>query len=606
MRRLSVIETGGAIPEDRFDEKFIEENEITPPMEVSSGPLSGKTVYVARGLTALTVLASLLGLLSIPMSVYDDSLMIVGARLVAAGKLPYLDFYTHYGPLGYTLIESLSRATQSPILAMRILQAALLLLVAVLLHVAVRFSSASPNPSEAAAPLAVLALSGSAAFPSFLGFGLAVASLLMFVVARSIRWSRAAATWSIGAGVVLALAALNRPAFALYAAGAFLLTEIVLFRSRREERSWAPPALFLAGTIGGGALSWFLLYPFLSPRVAFQAALVTPLRLHGSGSRYLEPGFLRSPLAAICLGATIAATLLVWTFFTSSRRIRLLGVTCSIGIGLFPVLYRLVWPERELAFFGFVVFAICLLPLWNARRFLTESRDLGGAVIVGLAAGAFAHYLWTRFDGTHMLPSFGLAASSAALLWTRMRVPGRVVVVALFLLTYQIAVRNSSEPIHPLARLSGDAFPVSENGKLRWSYENVPSDSAMAVALADSKADPRSRFVALASSHAVSQGNPVMLFALSSRLPYTKWFQYDPGLQTSSPIQNQMKREIVESGSRTAVVWRADRFLFDRKRVPLSQSELDAFFGRLYPRVIGRFGDFEVRERVGPDREASK
>jgi hypothetical protein len=67
-----------------------------------------------------------------------------------------------------------------------------------------------------------------------------------------------------------------------------------------------------------------------------------------------------------------------------------------------------------------------------------------------------------------------------------------------------------------------------------------------------------------------------------------------------------MKREILDSGSRTAVVWRADRFLFDRRRAPLARSELDAFFDRLYPRVIGRFGDFEVREREGPDREAPR
>jgi hypothetical protein len=596
---------GGAIPEDQFDEKIIEANEITPPVEVPSGPLLGKTVYFARGLTALTVLASLLGLLSVPMGVYDDSLMIVGARLVAAGKLPYLDFYTHYGPLGYTFIDGLSRATLSPILAMRVLQAALLLLVALLLHAAARFSSEASNRREAAVPLAVLALSGSAAFPSFLGLGFAVASLLMFVVARSMRWSRAAATWSIGAGFLLALAALNRPAFALYTVGALLLAETVLRRSSRERSSWAPPALFLAGAVGGGALSWSLLYPFLSPRVAIHATLVAPLRLHGSGSRYLEPGFLRSPLAAICLGAAIAATFLVWAFFASSRRVRLLGLTCSIGVGLFPVLYRLAWPERQLAFFGFVVFSVCLLPLWSARRILPES-DLAGAAIVGLAAGAFAHYLWTRFDGAHMLPSFGLAACGAALLWARMRVPGRIAVLALFLLTYQVAARSWSEPILPLARLSGDAFPVLEDGRLRWSCEDVPSDSANAVALADSKADPRSRFVAVASSHAVSQGSAVMLFALSSRLPYTKWFQYDPSLQTSSAIQKQMKGEILDSGSRTAVVWRADRFLFDGRRTALSRSEFDAFFDRLYPRVIGRFGDFEVRERGDPGREAPR
>jgi hypothetical protein len=571
--------------------------------------LSGKTVYLARGLSALIVFASTLGLLSIPMGVYDDSLLIVGARLMAAGKLPYLDFYTHYGPLGYTLIEGLSRLTHNPLLAMRILQAALLALVAVLGHVAVRLSSPAPNRSEIAVPLAVLALSGSAAFISFLGFGFTTASLLMYVSARGSRSSRARRLFGLGSGVALAMGALSRPAFAGYFGGALLLAESVLFRRRaRFDRSWAPFGFLLVGAIAGGGLLWCLLYRRITLPVAFEAALLAPMRLTGGGTRYLEPGFLlRSPLIAILSGAAICAANLVWALFAPSRPTRILGLSCSLVIGLFPVLYRLSFPERPLSFFGLVVFVLCFVPFLPAGRVLRESTDLAAAAIAGLAGAAFAHYVWTRFDGPHLLPSFGLAASSAALCWTRMRVPGRVAVLALFLVIYGIAARSWADPILPLARLRGDAFPVFEKGRLRWPFEDLPSDPAKAVALADANADPRSRFVAVASSHAVSQGSPVLLFALSSRLPYTKWFQYDPGLQTSPPVQRHMERELLDSGSRTAVVWRADRFLFDRKRKPTStRSELDAFFDRLYPRVIGRFGDFEVRQRATPDRAASK
>jgi hypothetical protein len=569
--------------------------------------LSGKTVYVARGLTALTVLASVLGLLSIPTGVYDDSLMIVGARLVAAGKLPYLDFYTHYGPLGYTLIEGLARVTGSPILAMRILQAALLLLVALLLHVAVRSSSASPHRSEAAMPLAVLALSGSAAFSAFLGFAFAATSLLMYVIARSSPSSSARGLFAIGSGVALAIAALTRPAFAGYVGGAVMLTEAVLVRRARLDRAWTRFGLLLIAVIAGGGLLWYILYRRIPLSVALEATLVVPMRLTGNGSRYLDPYFLRgSPVIAVLSGAAIGAVTLTWAFLAPFRPTRIVAMCSSLAIGLFPVLYRLTFPEKPLSSFGLVFFALCILSFLAARRILQESPDLAMAAMTGLASAAFAHYLWIRFDGPHLLPSFGLAACSAALLWMRMRLRARVGVLALFVLVYQVAARSWGEPLLPLARLRGDAFPVAEEGRLRWPYEDVPSDPAKAVALADSKADPRSRFVAVASSHAVSQGSPVMLFALSSRLPYTRWFQYDPGLQTSPAVQKQMKCEILDSGSRTAVVWRADRFLFDRRRAPLARSELDAFFDRLYPRVIGRFGDFEVREREGPDREAPR
>ena len=576
-------------------------------MSVSSNPLSGKTVHLARGLTALIVLASVVGLLSIPLGVYDDSLMIVGARLLGAGKLPYVDFYTHYGPLGYTLIDGLSRLTRDPLLAMRILQAALLAFVAVLVHVAVRRLSSVPNRSEIAAPLAVLALSGSAAFPSFLGLGFAVASLFAFVIARSLPFGRAMAIGTAGAGVLLAMAALSRPGFALYVGGAILLTEAVLFIRWRADRSPIAGVLLLAGTVGSSLLLWFLLYPSLPLRSALQAGVLAPFRLHGSGSRYLEPGFLGLPLAGIAVGTAIAASVLVWTFFTPTRRMKILGVACSIALGFFPVLYRLAWPGKPLAFFGFLVLTACLVSLWSARRSLREDPALAAAAFMGMAAAALTHYLWTRFDGPHLLPSFGLAACAAALCWPRMRRPGRLAVLGLFAVTYGVAARNWAEPLLPLARLSGDAFPVIERGRLRWPFEELPSDPARAVALADSNADPGSRFVAVASSHATSQGSPVMLFALSSRLPYTKWFQYDPGVQTSAPIQRSMERELLDSGSRSAVVWRANRFRFDRRREPVgARSELDAFFDRLYPRVLARFGDFEVRERETPDREASR
>jgi hypothetical protein len=570
--------------------------------------LSGKTVYVARGLTALIVFASLLGLLSIPMGVFDDSLLIVGARLLAAGKLPYLDFYTHYGPFGYTLIEGLSRLTQSAILSMRILQAALLALLAALAHAAVRLSSPKPSRGEVAVPLALLALSGSASFPSFPGFAFATASLLLYAIARGSQSTSARRALGIASGVALALGALIRPAFAGYVGGAILLAEGILFRRRaRSDRSWTPFGFLLVGAVATASLLWSLLYRRIPPVVAFEAAMIAPIRLTGSGTRYLEPSFLRgSPLIAVLLGTVIGSLNLVWTFFAPSRKTRILGMWCSLAIGLLPVLYRLSFPERPLSSYGLVVFALCFLPCLSARPLFQENIDLAAAAVAGLAGAAFAHYLWIRFDGPHLLPSFGLAACGAALMWSRMRVHARLGVLALFVMTYQVAARSWAEPLFPLARLRGDAFPVFEGERLRWPYEELPSDLVKAVVLADQRADPRSRFVAVASSHAVAQGSPVMLFALSSRLPYTKWFQYDPGLQTTPAVQKQMKREILDSGSRTAVVWRADRFLFDGKRTALSRSELDKFFDRLYPRVIGRFGDFEVRERGGPDREAAR
>jgi hypothetical protein len=107
--------------------------------------------------------------------------------------------------------------------------------------------------------------------------------------------------------------------------------------------------------------------------------------------------------------------------------------------------------------------------------------------------------------------------------------------------------------------------------------------------------------VAVGSSQAWSSADPILLFLNSSRLPYTKWFQYDPGLQTSESVQKEMERELEKSGSRTAVVWRADKYLFDRLRPSLkARSPFDEFFDKLYPLTTARIGEYEVRMR-NPD-----
>ncbi len=140
-----------------------------------------------------------------------------------------------------------------------------------------------------------------------------------------------------------------------------------------------------------------------------------------------------------------------------------------------------------------------------------------------------------------------------------------------------------------------------------WPSADVEADAAQAVALADQDAAPSSRFVAVASSQAVTDQDPVLLFLLSSRLPYTRWFQYDPGLQSSPRIQQEMIEELTRSQSRTAVVWRAEAWMLELPGRPLPPTPFDEAFDRLYPVVVARVGLYEVRRRVesGPPAGAA-
>ena len=59
-----------------------------------------------------------------------------------------------------------------------------------------------------------------------------------------------------------------------------------------------------------------------------------------------------------------------------------------------------------------------------------------------------------------------------------------------------------------------------------------------------------------------------------------------------------MIRELEASGSRSAVVWRSESYYFDPPPdAPVVRSPFDAYVDRVYGKVVGRFGGYEVRTR---------
>jgi hypothetical protein len=239
------------------------------------------------------------------------------------------------------------------------------------------------------------------------------------------------------------------------------------------------------------------------------------------------------------------------------------------------------------------LFVLTCFVVFSARNALQESAPLRASATFGLAAGAFGHYFWARADSAHLLPFLTLALMGGTLLLASLRTPGRAGVLGLFLFTWVSAVPSL---FFPAAMLLNRSVAAS---LWPWRCTLVWADAKMAVAYADSRAEPNSRFVAVGSSQAWSSANPILLFLMSSRLPYTRWFQYDPGLQSSAAIQKEMERELEASGSRTAVVWRADQYLADWEGPSLkARAPFDDFFDRLYPITAAKFGDHEVRVRA--------
>lgn len=552
----------------------------------------------------MLVVLSSIGLLSTPIGDYDDSGFLLAARLVLAGRLPYVDFFANYGPFGYTFLAVVLREFENPALALRVSQAVLLATLAFLSHWTFTRRWASPGEGELPVPLVVLALSTLSGFPSFLGFASAFMSLLLFLGARNDDSATNRRVLAVLGGAALSLATLTRPAFGAYVAAAVLLAEATLFRfpSAKSDRS-KTVGLFFAASVVAGTLLWLFLYRSIPVRVAFEAAVAGPSRLIGGG-RYLEPEFLRrGPVEAFAASCAITSVSLIWGFAAPMRRWRI-AAALLLATGAFPLLIRWWFPDRPFSWLGLALFPPAFLLVFLERQILRETPDMAAAALFGLAAAVFGHYSWTRPDGPHLLPSLVLASFGVALIWRRFRPWHGLAALALILASFQIATRSWYWPVLPIGRaltanpLRPRSSDLAGSG-FRWGCEELPPDVARAVSLADRQADPASRFVAVASSHLSTQGNPVLLFLISARLPYTRWFHYAPGVQSSPRVQREMERDLIASGSRTAVVWRADRFFFDRKLVQGGDaiSPFDVFFNRLYPITIDRFGDYEVRAR---------
>jgi hypothetical protein len=560
---------------------------------------------IPRLLTVLVLAASALGLLSVPVNLYDDSLLLLGARLVAGGKTPYIDFYTHYGPLGYTILSFLVRFFGNPGLALRMGAILLLAGMAILWHVLFRSVQPESPFREYPVPFLVAAVSVVAIQAAFLGFAVATGVVVLFLLARSAPQGLRANLFNAAAGATLAAGVLIRPAFGAYCAGALLLLETVCRPRQGSRNSLAVLAVFFGTAACSALVLWSLLYPGIPPSLAFNATILTPARLVGAGeARYLDPEFILAArishfglARAIAIGAALVATAMTWTIAVPRKRTRRLAAACVAAGGLLPLLLTVSEHRARVAgFLSLTFFALACSVVLSARNELKESALLRVSATFGLAAAAFGHYFWARADSVHLLPMLTLALVGAALLLASLRTRGRVGVLGLFLFTWVSAVRSLYLPAALLLdrSVAASLWP--------WRCTLVPADAKMAVAFADSKADPKSRFVAVGSSQAWSSGNPTLLFLLSSRLPYTRWFQYDPGLQSSSAIQKEMERELEASGSRTAVVWRADQYLADWKSPDLkARSPFDDFFDGLYPITAAEFGDYEVRVRApGP------
>jgi len=583
----------------RYDRRTIPLHDHPAPPAVSRPALRRLASFSVIAVVA----ASGIGLLCMRIHPYDDALLLVGAQLIRAGELPYRDFYTHYGPLGYSIQAFFSGFFGNPPVALRIGQTLFLSFLAALAVVAARrFRLHRPAAAVATAAAVVLAVSSAAPLASFYGFALVLAALGSGVVAENTHSRSLATAWAVSSGLLFAAAALTRPAFAMYGVVALL---VVTAATPRHQ--WGLRTATIGALLAGMAILWLGLYRDISLSDAFEATIQVPRRLMSGGARYRAAPFLRAPLPlAFTLSTLLAVPPLIWAAAASDRRTRVMAVLGFGLAGAAPLWLRFSHqPAKDIMMVAAVLPILVGALILRERRALAASGAQRGAALFCLAAALFGHYFWSRADQPHLVPYLAVASVGVAMSLGALRPRWRWAVFAILLVDYPLFFRPPGDVLFPVEELAhGGRSAVSRlrSGTARgWGAlpsGDVEADAARAVALADQNAAPSSRFVAVASSHAVTDQDPVQLFLLSSRLPYTRWFQYDPGLQGSPRIQQEMIEELMRSQSLTAVVWRTEAWMLEPLDRPLPPTPFDEAFDRLYPVVIARVGLFEVRRRA--------
>jgi hypothetical protein len=512
---------------------------------------------------------------SLKINIYDEGIILTGALRALNGELPSRDYYANYGPAQFYLLAGAFEVFGRNLLVARIYDSLIAATVPVLAWLLVRRSGSG-------------ALAAASAF-------LALALLLEFRV----------------------------PLYPLTPVTAILLLLAWLLTGRLAENS--PPRRYL---------------PLAAP-----LGLVLLMRYDLAAIAVLA---LALPFFAILLvqraqgtitSARLRKTVLFAVGGVAGVFAAILGLLAMSGI-LMPVLHDLIVfngrnyvATRSLPFPGLAellksplsVFAVYLpipavligtatlaIPaLAVARgarpRFPADARHIAIAILVSIALFAFTKGL-VRTSPTHMMASTvasvplvflclaGLGDARASRLGRMLRsgVAGVSLGGCALLLAYVVNAELSWERAR--ARLTATRWPNLPALLVFGVDDNRRKAAEYIVAHSPENA----RILSATGRHDKIFVNDIAIYFIADRLPGTRWHHYDPGVQTSREVQEEMIRDLERN--RVDLVLRdrsADGHIEGNKSDESSGvHELDRYLDKVFRPVVS-FGSLEIYRRVG-------
>jgi hypothetical protein len=468
------------------------------------------------------------------INVYDEGIILTGAARAMDGAVIHRDFYTNYGPGQFYVLAALFKMFGASVLVERIWDTVVRSVSVVLVFIIV--GRAAPSwlaVSASAVSLLWLATFGFYGYPVFPALAADLAGLVFLipVLGRAGRWPAL-----VAAGACAGLTTLFRydVGFATFAAEGAILAGSVWRRplarpDRRRAVSHALLAFSLGFAIVVGPFGAALAFAGAVPDLVFDVVTYSA-RLYAKGRSLPFPG------------------LAVLRSFPSESVIYLPPFICAVAVLRIAAILRDSRIRED-----------------AGPDTLRQRAELWTLLVLVVLTLLFFAKGWVRVQTIHM--AMALIGSVALTAVLAQSLPGRgtinrfLVAVAVLgvsawtAFAIQIdgsrAVRNLAWVTDPTTwQISTDGV-LSVPGSCRLPaalarldcFEASPADVETIQYVAQRTAPDEPLFVGLARHDRIF-ANDMLLYFLLNRKPATKWYQFDPGLQTSAPTQQAMIDEL--------------------------------------------------------------
>jgi len=508
-------------------------------------------------------------------NLYDEGLVLTGAMRVAAGNIPYRDFYANYGPAQFYIIAGLFKLTGPSVLIERLfdlsVQAGIVTACFAWCGVYCRKVVAIGTTVICGLWLFSFHLYGTPIMPALL---LSLAGSGLFLSA----YSRKRSDWRfLAAGAVTGLVALFRGdvGFGLLIAHLCFIA-ITVINSGRARQALGYGLRSAGRYIAGIAVVCAppaLMYLAVAPIHDFVFDMITFPGKYYSRARNLPfPGLRPHPLDSLAVYLPVLVIGILLCLFLTNR-----------------------YTRKSSA------------PRFTSGQDVNELLTLFGLLILIFYGKGFV-----RVSTFHMFLAIVPSLIVIAVLLEhagKYSVTLRSVIVftALFsvIMPGGAALRSARNLSTVLAELISPPGPASIRDLTSWCGVPNPlhrglcflvdSDHIKAIRFIDSHASPADQLFVGLPHHDKILDNDVLTYFAAQRMPATRWYHFDPDLQTRADIQREMISEI-KSKSVPYVLLDSQ---FDNHNEPNDSSKnsgvtlLDDFIRDNY-RQVESFGELSV------------